>query len=167
MHLSSRSSIGISLQQYSIAVASLLANRQELSLDASELVLNYARNIDAVSRIANIDNSHVYNSTVSFDQTNNSLFEVENSEPLTVVQKSGALYTAFCSRCEIRHYISCVASTEQTHDIARLYQDVSILDRSELAIFCFYADLDNDVYIISANVHITSIERGNQFQKRI
>ncbi len=121
LYLFSRSSIGIFLQQYSIAVAFLLANRQELSLDISEFVLNYTRNIDTVSRIANIDNSYIYDSTVSFDQTNNSLFEVENSESLTVVQKSDALYTVLCSCCKIRHYISCVTFTEQTYNIARLY----------------------------------------------
>lgn len=150
-----------------MAAASLLAGTQGFSLEAPGLVLDYARNTDAASRMADIDNSHVYDPTAPFDRANNPLFEVEDPEPLTVVQKPGALYAAPCSRCEIRHYMRCVASTGQAHDIARPHQGASILGRSELATPCSHADLDDDVYIIPANMHMTSTGIGNQFQKRV
>ena len=125
LHLSSRSSIKMFLRQNLMIVASLLASTQEFSLEILRNVLNYARNIDAImsfatlSRMANVNNNHVYDSIASFDQANNSLFEIKNLESLLVVQKFGALYVAPCNRCEIRHYMRCVAFTRQAYDIAR------------------------------------------------
>lgn len=173
LHLPPRPSIRMSLRQDPMAAASLLAGTQGLPLEAPRDVLDYARNTDAVmssaasSRMADIDNNHVYDSIAPFDQANNPLFEVEDPEPLTVVQKPSALYAAPCSRCEIRHYMRCVASTGQAYDIARPHQGGSILGRSELATPCSHADLDVDVYIIPPNMHTTSTRNGNQSQKRV
>jgi len=156
-----------------MAPASLPAGTLGVPLEAPKDALYYARNTDAImssaasSRMADSDNSHVHDPTAPFDQANNPLSDVEDPEPLTVVQKPGALYAAFCSRCEIRHYMRCVASTGQAHDIARPHQGASVFARSELATPSSHADLDDDVYIIPPNMHMTSTGSGGPLQNRV
>lgn len=156
-----------------MATASLLAGTQGVPLAAPSNVFDYARNTDDImetaflSTMAETDNNHGYDLIAPLDGATNPLPEFEESEPLTVVQRPGALYAAPCSRCEIRHYMRCVASTGQAHDIARPHQGGSILGRSELATPCSHADLDDNVYIIPPNMHIKSPGMRGQFQKRV